>query len=495
MRTKPATSARAFQAMLAQVPGPSLSPLRQGYEFGQQQYRFLEDSWKQLGDVFTFRIPGEPPRLIVAAPQEIKKIFALRPEDYFSGDPGMHVNIGESCVLFADGEPHRRDRQLLTPPLHGAMLAAHGDFMRRAADQVIDGWSAGQEVVLQEAMAGVTLDVITRCVLGAEDPERARRLAGVVREWLAITLSPAMFVLGSMVGLNRMRRYLERRTDARLAGGLERFLPLPGRRSFRLKAELMRLLTEDVERCRREGAAGRTDVLALVALARHEDGQPMALRTVLDQLTLLLMAGHETTAKSMCWVVLDVLRHPEVLARIRDELTRVLGTGPLVPARCRELVYLQAVIKESMRLTPVTTVLQRELTRPLEIGGYQIPAGVVVAPSNFLAQRHPDAWTDPLAFRPERFLDRTPAPYEYFPFGGGRRRCLGVEFASFEMPIVLATLLRRVDLRLAPGADPSPRYGGITIGPADGLRVRIERLRSATEAPLARLAHIGLHAD
>jgi cytochrome P450 len=473
---KPASDSDAHHRMLAAVPGPRRSPWRQALDFGSDQYSFLQRGWRQWGDIFSFRIPGEPPRLIVAAPQEIKKVFALKPEDYFSGDPSMHVNFGESCILLNDGERHRRDRQLLTPPLHGEMLKSYGRLMLDAVNQAIDGWRRGQALRLHDALAEVTLHIITRCILGAVDTERELGLRALVREWLEVTLSPAMFTIGSLVGLNRMRRYLERQTNTQLRAGLAARLPALGRRSARLKARFMTMLIDDIERCRRDGAAGRTDVLALVAEARYEDGERMDVRTVVDQLTLLLAAGHETTAKSVCWAMLDVLGRPDVHARLRDELQAAFGpSGAIVPERCAELPYLNAVIKESMRLKPVTTVLQREITRPIELGGYHIPAGVVVAPSNYLAQRHPSVWEAADEFRPERFLDgRHPAPYEYFPFGGGRRRCLGVAFASFEMPILLAALLWRTELRLVDGSDRSPRFSGVTIGPADGLRVIVD---------------------
>jgi cytochrome P450 family 110 len=475
---KPALERKALRAMLDSVPGPRSSPLRQALAFASDQYKFLNESWQGLGDLFTFRIPGEPPRLIVAAPDDIKKVFALRPEQYHSADPGVHVNFGESCVLFSDGERHRRDRQLLTPPLHGEMLLGYGRVMLEAIEDVIGRWSSGDEIVMHDALGEVTLRVIARCILGATEPERESRLRSLVREWLDVTMSPGMFAIGSLVGLNRMRRYLERQTNRRLEGSEVRLSRFAVPKSTQLKAALIAMLTEDVQRCRREGTNGRTDVLAVLAQARYEDGEQMDVRTIVDQLTLLFSAGHETTAKSLCWAILDVMQRPPTLVRIRAELENEFDGAALHPSRCAELPYLNAVIKESMRLSPVTTVLQREITSPIELGGFIIPAGVVVAPSNYLAQRHPHAWSAPTAFLPERFLEgKSYAPYQYFPFGGGRRRCLGVAFASFEMPILLAAVLRRFDLRLAPRSNIAPRYGGVTIGPADGLRVVVEKVR------------------
>jgi cytochrome P450 len=475
---KPKLQRDAVKSMLAEVPCPPLSPMRQALAFASDQYKFLRENWQRSGDVFTFRIPGEPPRLVVAAPEAIKKIFALRPDQYDSADPGVHVNFGESCEPFADGERHRRDRQLLTPPLHGQMLRSYGAIMLAAIEEETVRWAPGDAIVMHEAFGQATLRVIARCILGASDPERELHLRSLVRQWLDVTMSPAMFALGSLVGLNRMRRFLERQTDRQIGGAASRLSQFAIGKSIRLKAERTALLTKDVERCRREGTNGRSDVLALLAEARYEDGAQMDVRAIVDQLTLLFSAGHETTAKSLCWALLDVIRRPEIAHRIRQELAEHFGPLPLDPSRVADLPYLNAVIKESMRLTPVTTLLQREITQPMVLGGHVIPAGVVVVPSNYLAQRHPTVWDEPERFLPERFLQKAYAPYEYFPFGGGRRRCLGVAFASFEMPILLAAVLRRYDLRLAPRSNPAPRYGGVTIGPADGLRVVVERVHA-----------------
>lgn len=468
---KPVVDPTAMERFLRTFPGPSASPMRQGLAFAEDQYAFLRENRARLGSSFVFRIPGEPPRLVVGAPEDIKKVFALRPDDYYSGDPGVHVNYGESCILFHDGERHRRDRQLLTPPLHGDALRSYGPSMVAAADREIDRWRVGQRVVAHDAFRAMAFDVITRSVLGVAEDDRAERLRRLFTSWFDAIYAPWLFMAASMVGVTRMRRFLEERTERVRTRGSAGLLPFPGRKSVELKAELVAMLVDEVERCRRPEVDDRTDVLAMLSRARYEDGEPMPARAVVDQIVLLVSAGHETSAKSLAWALRDVLERPPVLARIREEMARVFGDGPIEASRIDELVYLDAVIKESMRLTPVTTVLQRELRVPMELGGHTVPAGVVVAPSNYLAHRDPTVFEDPESFRPERFLEpgRKYAPYEYFPFGGGRRRCLGLSFASFEMPILLGSVLRRTELRIAADADPKPVYSGITIGPANGM--------------------------
>jgi cytochrome P450 len=196
-----------------------------------------------------------------------------------------------------------------------------------------------------------------------------------------------------------------------------------------------------------------------------------------DEMVTLLLAGHETTATTLAWVLHYVLAHPAVHARVRDELAAWDG-GDRVPGSS-DLPYLDAAIKETQRVMPILPMVGRRLHAPTTIGGHELPAGVVVAPSIYLAHRRPDVWDDPATFAPERFLDRRPSPYEFLPFGGGNRACLGAAFASFEMKTVLARMLGRVDLRTAPGYRARIVRRGFTFAPSKGMPVVVERRREA----------------
>jgi cytochrome P450 len=183
------------------------------------------------------------------------------------------------------------------------------------------------------------------------------------------------------------------------------------------------------------------------------------------------MAGHETTATSLAWVFYQILRHPGVLARLRDELHAVLGDGPMEPEHVGRLEYLDAVLKETQRLTPVIGMTGRTLRAPARIGGRELPAGVVVCPAIYLVHRRSDLWPEPERFRPERFLGARPNPFHFFPFGGGVRRCLGAAFATYEMKVVLTEVLRRADLRIAPGYRLRTVQRAITSAPSRGMPV------------------------
>jgi len=185
----------------------------------------------------------------------------------------------------------------------------------------------------------------------------------------------------------------------------------------------------------------------------------------------MLMAGHETTATSLAWAFYELLRHPDVHRRLRDELHAVLGDGPLEPGHVSRLEYLDAVLKETQRLTPVVAFTGRMLRAPARIGGRELPAGVVVSPAIYLTHRRPDLWPEPERFHPDRFLGVRPNPSHFFPFGGGVRRCLGAAFATYEMKVVLAEVVRRTDLRIAPGYRMRRVQRAVTYAPSDGMPV------------------------
>jgi cytochrome P450 len=226
---------------------------------------------------------------------------------------------------------------------------------------------------------------------------------------------------------------------------------------------------------RRDPPGGGRAVLSALLAAVDEEGRSMSDQELRDQLMTLLLAGHETTAISLAWAVDEIVRRPAVLGAILDEIRAASG-DPASP-----LPYLDATIKEVLRLHPVTPLLARRLAAPITLRDHEVPAGTFLVPNVYMAQRHPDYWEDPDAFEPRRFLDKKPDPYAWLPFGGGARRCIGMAFALQEMRVVLATLLS--ELRLAPVGKPA----GLTLrsflfAPKGGTRVMVEALAGAPAA-------------
>ncbi len=282
-----------------------------------------------------------------------------------------------------------------------------------------------------------------RAVFGFEDRERRERIGNPLRRLLdTVGSRPRVLVMALTAGRS---------------GPLS-----PWRRFAAMRRKADGLLYEEIRARRRDphGSDG-DDIFSMLLAARDPDGEPLTDSELRDELMTLLVAGHETTATALSWTLERLIRTPEVLHTL------------LAEERAGREEYLDAVIKESLRLRPVVPAVVRRLQAPMEFGGWELPAGVNIAPSIYLMHRRADLFPEPLAFRPERFLgDDAPGTYEWIPFGGGVRRCLGASFAQFEMKVVLRTVLAQVGLREEPGLRPeSVTRRAITFAPARGARL------------------------
>lgn len=456
-------------------PGPAAPPIVQALRFARDPFGFLAACAARHGDLFTLRLPGQPPTIVTSSPELARQCLALRPTAPRRPLP-LPANVGEQSLIFLDGEPHQRDRQLMLPHLHGERLRRHAAVMQAIAAATVSTWRPGQVIPVRPAMQGITLDIILRCLFAVDDPARGEALRRPLLTWLDGAFTPPVFVAGLLFTAARTRRFLDRAAERSRGRALRHHL-LPWRRWADAKAALLALLRADIANCRASGAPGRDDVLAMLATARYPDGARMPEQQLLDELVTLLVGGHETTANTLSFTLYRVLQRPEVLAELRAELARVCGDGPLDPRRHGELRYLDACIKESMRLTPILPAISRPVAAPLTLRGYDIPAGCELWLAPSLLHMRPDLWPRPQEFRPERFLAGPPPAGQFYPFGGGHRTCIGVAFATVEMRVVLAELLRRVDGHLSPRTAVRAGVRGSTVAPLGHLELVVERVR------------------
>jgi cytochrome P450 family 135 len=395
----------------------------------------------RYGDVFRLKIAYEGTWVMLADPDAVKQVFTGDPRVFHAGEGNQILApvLGRNSILVLDEKPHISQRRLLLPPFHGERMQAYGETMAEIAAAEIATWPTGTPYELRPRMQAITLDIILRTVFGVREGERMAELRGALRDFLDLTTNPRLLLPLLFVGPERVRSF----------------------GPFRRRIERVdRLIHREIAERRRAGdLEQRDDILSLLVGAHHEDGSPMRDEEMRDELLTLLVAGHETTATSLAWAVERLSRHPEKLDRLRRE----------VEAGSED--YLTATIQETLRLRPVISIVIRRLTEPVEIGGYELPAGVSVTPSVYLVHRNPKIYPEPDAFRPERFLDTPPGTYTWIPFGGGVRRCLGASFAQFEMAVVLKELVKRWEIR---PADPRPERvfrRAITETPRHNARV------------------------
>jgi cytochrome P450 len=330
-------------------------------------------------------------------------------------------------------------RKLLLPPFHGERMQAYGEKMAEIAAREIESWPLGVPYRLRPRMQVVTLEIILETVFGVHGGERLKELRVALRDFLDLTTNPLAIAPFVLAGPGRVQR-----------------VPILGRRLRRVDELLRR---EIAERQAAEDLEDRDDILSMLVAARHEDGSSMSEAEIRDELLTLLVAGHETTATSLSWAIERLVRHPEKLDRLREETL------------AGEDAYLTATIQETLRLRPVIVLVVRRLTEPVEIGGYELPAGVAVTPCIHLVHRDPEVYPEPERFLPERFLDNPPGTYTWIPFGGGVRRCLGASFAQFEMSVVLRELVRRRKLEPSRPQSERPFRRAITETPRRGAEV------------------------
>ena len=462
-----ATPAAALELERAQPgalpPGPRLPALVQFLHLGFRPIAFLEECARRYGTPFTLRVPARPPLAMFSDPEAIREIFTGDPETLRAGEANnlLEPMLGQTSLLLLDGPRHLRQRRLMLPPFHGERMQAYGRVMREIADRSIDAWPVGRPFPIHDRMQAITLDVILRTVFGLDE--------GALLDRLRERLRRLMTFISGKLGVLLLMPWLQR--------DLGPFTP--GGRFVRLAREIDDLLFAEIARRRAEGAAGREDILSMLIAARDEDGKPMSDRELRDEMITLLLAGHETTATSLAWAFHRLLGRSDVLSKLRAELRGVADGGPALPEHVGRLEYLDAVVKETARLSPVIPQVSRRLQAPMRIGGCELPAGVVASPCIYLTHRRPDLWPDPARFDPERFIGVRPNPYAFFPFGGGVRRCIGAAFATYEMKIVLAKVLSRVELRAAPGHTVRTVRRTVTLAPSGGMPVVVDRVAPA----------------
>jgi cytochrome P450 len=436
----------------AELPqGPRLPASVQTLASWFRPTAWLDRLEERYGKRFTIRFLGQPQFVVLSDPQDIKEVFQAPPDVLHPGEGARVLEpiVGPNSVILLDESPHLEQRKLMLPAFHGERMQALETVMSELTEREVAHWPTDEPVQLHARLQRLTLEIVLRAVFGLEQGaqlERLRQLLTSVLEFAENPISllpPAQRLLAGRGPMKRLESY----------GG-----------------EADRLIYELIDQRRAEDAHG-PDVLAMLLAAKHEDGSPMSALELRDELVTALVAGHETTASQLAWGLQMLARAPHVARRVAEEAEQG-----------EDDAYLTATIHEIMRLRPVLPNAEPRLVKqPVEIGGVRYPPGVVLIANAHLVHRDPEIYPQPLAFRPERFLEQPPGTYTWLPFGGGRRRCLGASFAMLEMKIALRTVLARYELLPSHSGPDRARRRSITISPADSCRiVLLARERSKT---------------
>jgi cytochrome P450 len=398
----------------------------------------------------------------VSHPEALRAIFTADVGTLQVCNSVLGPLLGPGSVLLLDGSAHLRERKLLMPAFQQKAISMYGQVVERVLARATEGWSAGQEIVAQEALQDLSLDIILEVVFGPPMDALQKDLkAGLVE-----------LLNDRRLGLGLLGRPGESGVMPTLGGFWQKFDRVRDRALEIVK--LRRALTTHHEQA----------IVSALFQATDESGNPLSDEHLRDEVLTLLVTGHETTATAMSWGLYWTTRREDVKAALRAELSgRPDVTDPRIQAR---LPYLDATCKEILRVYPIVPSLFRRVERPFAVGGYELEPGTFLSPSIYLTHHRPDVFDAPEEFRPDRFLDRTYSPYEYLPFGGGVRRCIGMHLAVYEMKVALASLVERFDFSISsrqPTVAPVRRF--VTMAPSGGLRLRLDRIRNAGRRTLS----------
>ena len=426
----------------------------------------LDERAHKFGD--TFRVLGDqqPPLLYFSSPTALQTIFAAPSAQLSSADSNKILLplLGEHSLILLGGAAHQRQRQLLMPPFHGDRMRAYGQLMVDITRQVMQPWCLNQAFAVRPAMQEISLRLILTAVFGLHEGTRFEQL----RRLLSDLLETFDFPLSSLLLF-----YPQLQQDWGAWSPWGRFL--------RRREEIDRLLYAEIADRRREGS-DREDILTLLRLAQDREGQFMSDAEIHDELLTLLFAGHETTASAIAWALYWIHKLPPVRDKLLAELDRLPADAD--PTAIAQLPYLNAVCQETLRLYPIAiNAFPRVVKQPITIDGYELEPETVLIPSIYIAHHREAVFPQPKQFRPERFLERQYSPYEFLPFGGGNRRCIGSAFAQYEMKIMLATLLRDRAFALVGERTIKPVRRGLTIAPSRHLQLKVTELRTVIHSP------------
>ncbi|MBW4693018.1 MAG: cytochrome P450 [Lyngbya sp. HA4199-MV5] len=418
---------------------------------------YMEAAAQQHPDIFTAKVIGFGGTLVfLNHPQAIQELLTSDRKTFLAlgcSNRILSPLLGDYSIIMLDGDRHKRRRQLLMPTFHGERMRTYGQLICQLATAAFDQLALNQPFSARTVMQEISLQIILQVVFGLTEGDRCHQLKDLLASLLDLFRSP---LSSSFLFFPVLQKDL---------GAWS-----PWGKFIREQRQIDTLIYEEIAERRKKGECDRIDMLSMLMAARDDAGQPMSDQELRDELMTLLFAGHETTATAMSWALYWVHHLPTVREKLLQELA-TLGENP-DPMDIFRLPYLTAVCNETLRIYPVAMlVFPRIVQTPVTLLGHHLAPRTNVVGCIYLVHQREDLYPNPKQFRPERFLERQFTPYEFMPFGGGARRCIGEALAMFEMKLVLATILSRYSLALATAQPEYPRRRGVTLAPANGVRM------------------------
>lgn len=448
------------------------NPLIQTLQLIANPINFFDNHAKKYGNTFSLRVLGinSPPVVFFSSSQAINDCFAI-PANKLDFKKATHVFkplFGSDSIVFQEGKYHNRQRQLLMPPFHGDRLKSYGETICNITNNVTGDWKPGNIVSMQEVMPDITLQIILQVVFGITPGERYEKLIKLLTALLDDITKP---LFSSLFFFPPLQQDLGKWS--------------PWGNYLKRREEIDTLIYAEISERRASNDSNNNlgeDILSLLMSASDEDGEKLTDKELRDQLVSLLLLGYETTSGVLAWLFYMIHSHSQVKDKLINELqsldNNLDNLNKNYPEKIVQLPYLTAVCSETMRLHPIALICTpRMAVDKVEVAGEKFDSGTVLVPCIYLAHRQETTYQQPDKFIPERFLDRKFSAFEYLPFGGGYRGCIGSAFAVYEMKLILATILQKFELELVDKKPAKPIRRGITIVPSGGVSMMVKGKR------------------
>ena len=438
---------------IAQLPRrPKDSKLQQGLALSKRPYAYLSTQVNEIGDAFTLTVPASPPMVFLNTVEAVKAVMAIPDDHIDQSRMPFPIDIGEKNTGFLGGVEHQDGRKILIPNVNSERLKERASDMYEIIRDRVDRLKPGEHIDMTRFVGDVTLDIACFSLTGHKTGPVKDRYKDLMARWLHLSTNNTMFMLGTMMGATRWRHRMHQRYQNKLASGKygreRRFYFTPWGRAVELKAQLDQMLRNDIREARAVRNDIRNDILYYLSIATDSTGKPLSEERVIAESLAVLFGGHETSAGTGGFFALWLLKNSEVCAKIREEVSASIAEqGEFNGLAISQLRYLNAALMESQRLSPTIFSIMRCLVKDTQVAGYNLPSGVGVMVSPYLIGRRKDVWgEDADCFRPERWLERKGAkPYEFFPFGGGHRTCVGLNQARQQLKILFAYMLLKTE--------------------------------------------------
>lgn len=467
-------------------PSPKDSKIRQALGLGIGIWEYMEKCQNDLGSSFTLNLPGQGPMVWTTDSEVVKDVLKLKADQYDQSLVQLPMDLGEHNTVFLNGKEHLDSRKIVIPPLNLGPLKARASVMHDIVTEHIDGMKPGDTFNLPRLIGDITLDVICYTLFDLRHGERKDRYKDVMLNWMLEATSDTMFTMAQMVGARRFRMWLNKkylkRTAAKDFGNGKKGI-LPWKRAVDLKVQLADMVREDIRAARQRNDADETHMLSVLARSTDEDGNLLSEERVISEAIGLMIGGHETSAATGAWLGIWLQQYPEINDKIAQELIdKVNEEQAYTATQTAELPFVTACLNESQRLTPSAVGFIRWLREDTKLGDLVLPAGSSVLPAIYLIHRSKEVFgEDAGEYRPERWLEgKKFAPYEFLPFGGGRRACIGMNQARQQLRLIFGEFARRVEFTSEfqnTNTLPRSRMIGGQTEPEKGVMLTVKNVR------------------